>query len=132
VDQQGAMKYAIKLIMRDTARKKGCSVVVKNAMVGSMYSLFRGSGKLHADVPAGELSDMVKERFAMTVVVNELTNLPGMKTDWFSQFEMLAKIRIKQSASRHPPRPTYTSHALCVCFFNTPASFKRCKIYGTV
>lgn len=99
MDVNGAKKLATKLLMNDVGKKRGLSVVTKQAMVSSLHNLFKGSGRLHADVPEGELTDMVKWRFALTVVVQDLEGLPGMKTDWFEQFESRAKVVLAQKAT---------------------------------
>ena len=99
MDVIGAKNFATLLLRKDLGKKSGVSEVTKQAMVASLRSLFTGSGKFQPGVPEGELTDMVKWRFALTVVVQKLEGLPGMRADWFEQFENRAKVVLAQKAT---------------------------------
>ncbi len=98
MDVNGAKQLATKLLMKDVGMKRGVSQATKDAMELSLHNLFKGSGMLDSRVPEGNLANMVKWRFVMTVVKQGLNELPGMKAPWYSLYEHQVKLYIAKKA----------------------------------
>lgn len=92
--RQGAMRFAIRLIITDCARVR-VARLDQDAMVSSLRNLFMasGSGKFHPDLRPGKYTDMVQMRFALTVEAQHLgdMDIPGCKADWYPQYAEQAK-----------------------------------------